>query len=196
MADLPTMTLDEICRELGVIKQRRTKILQRIKKKYGHGIMRLIEHGRAGRLKKAELVLKKNVAQEFIRVTAQKMNKNRRLEQVHGWLYLIQLKSLVRKANGSYNVWVKLGETIEFARRIKKYKGTEAVGKVLCVLPVHDRIASENNAIDYMVRRQFPRGKREYFQVPEESVTEIVVGFFLNHLIFTKQSAIQSGGTI
>ena len=70
-----TMSLDEICTQLGVELHRRTKILRRIKDKYSHGIQKLVEYGRAGRLKRAELELQKEVANEFIRMTVQKNEK-------------------------------------------------------------------------------------------------------------------------
>ena len=92
-SEAQTMTLDEICAKLGVDLQRRTKILQRIKDKYSHGIQTLVEYGRAGKLKKAELSMLKSVADEFIRMTLQKTKKNKRLEKAHGWMYLLKLKS-------------------------------------------------------------------------------------------------------
>ena len=114
-----TMTLDEICSKLGVDLQRRTKILNRIKKNYAHGIETLVEYGRAGKLKKAELTMLKGVAEEFIRITLQKSKNNTRINQDHGWLYFLKLKSIVRNEDGSYHRWVKIGECVEFLARLK-----------------------------------------------------------------------------
>ena len=169
----PTMTLDEICAKLGIDLKNRTKILRRIKLYYSHGIERLVEYGRAGKLKKAELTMLKGVAEEFIRVTLQKSKNNKRNTQEHGWLYLLKLKSLVRNSDGTYSRWVKIGECIEFMARLKQYRGTEEPEEVLCVVPVHNREGSQNSAIDYLVSENLIRGKREYFQVPEERMDEI-----------------------
>ena len=190
-----TMTLDEICAKLGVDLHRRTRLLTRIKDKYSHGIQKLVEYGRAGKLKKAELVMLTEVAEEFIRMTAQKVKKNKRVQQPHGWLYFLRLKSLVRNANGTYNCWVKIGECVEFLARLKQYKGTEAVDEVLCVVPVHNREASQTSAIDYLVGQHLVRGRREYFQVPEERMDEITEGIFRTHILFTGIYVLQSGGT-
>jgi hypothetical protein len=187
-----TMTLDEICEALGVNLKERTKLLQRIKKKYSHGIVEITEYGRKGKLKKSELIMLQAVALEFIRMTKQKREVNKRLEHKHGWLYLVKLKSLVRKSDGSYNVWCKLGETIELLERIKKYRGTDEVAQILCVLPVHDRIASENNAIAYMAGAGLVRGRREFFQVPESRLDAVVEGFFQSHILFTGNYVLQS----
>ena len=190
-----TMTLDEICTKLGVDLQRRTKILQRIKDKYSHGIQTLVEYGRAGKLKKAELTMLKGVADEFIRMTLQKAKKNKRLTQDHGWLYFLKLKSLVRNADGTYNRWVKIGECVEFLSRLKAYRGTDEVETVLCVLPVHNRKESENNSIEYLLSQNLVRGRREYFQVPEQRMNEITEGIFQNHILFTGNYVLQTGGT-
>ena len=189
------MTLDEICGTLGVDLNRRTKLLQRIKDKYSHGILNLLEYGRAGKLKKAELLMRKDVADEFIRMTSQKTKKNKRVQQLHGWLYFLSLKSLVRNNDGTFDQWVKIGECIEFLTRLKQYKGTEEVSEVLCVLPVHNRDASQTSAIDYLVSQKLARGKREYFRVPEDRTDEIVEGIFQNHILFTGNYVLQSRGT-
>ena len=196
VSDTPTMTLDEICFKLGVELHRRTKILARIKDKYSHGIRTLVEYGRAGKLKKSELQMDAEVASEFIRMTAQKSKKNKRVSQVHGWLYFIKLKSLVRNKDGTYSQWVKIGECIEFLARMKQYKGTQEVEQVLCVLPVHDRKKSENNAIEYLVNQHLIRGRREFFLVPEGRMDEIVEGIFQTHIIFTGNYVLQSRGTL
>ena len=190
-----TVTLDEICAKLGVDLHRRTKLLARIKDKYSHGITKLVEYGRAGKLKKSELVMLKSVADEFIRMTSQKTNKNKRVAQAHGWLYFLKLKSLVRNSDGTYNRWVKIGECIEFLARLKQYRGTDAVEEVLCVLPVHNREASQTNSINYLVDQKLIRGRREYFQVPEQRLDEIVEGVFQNHIIFTGNYVLQSRDT-
>ena len=195
MEEPTTMTLDEICAELGVDLHRRTKLLGRIKDKYRHGIFKLVEYGRAGKLKKAELVMLKDVADEFIRMTSQKTQKNKRVSQIHGWLYFLKLKSLVRNPDGTYNRWVKIGECIEFLARLKQYKGTEEVEEVLGVLPVHNREASQTSSIDYLVSQNLIRGRREYFQVPEQRLDEIVEGIFQNHIMFTGNYVLQSRDT-
>ena len=128
-------------------------------------------------------------------MTTQKAKKNKRLQNSYGWLYFLKLKSLVRNTDGSYSVWVKVGETVEFLNRLKQYKGTTAVEEVLCNLPVHNRNNSENNAIDYLVSKKLIRGRREYFLVPEERLAEITEGFFQNHIIFTGNYVLQAGGT-
>ena len=184
-SEIPTMTLDEICSKLGVDLQRRTKILQRIKDKYSHGIQTLVEYGRAGKLKKAELTMLKGVADEFIRMTMQKSKKNKRVSQEFGWLYFLKLKSLVRNPDGTYNRWVKIGECVEFLSRLKAYRGTDEVEEVLCVLPVHNRKESEDNSIDYLLSQNLVRGRREYFQVPEHRMDEITEGIFRTHILFT-----------
>ena len=194
-ADRVTMTLDEICDALGENLKNRTKLLQRIKKKYSHGIVDLIEYGRKGKLKKSELTMVLAVAEEFIRVTKQKRVLNKRLEQPHGILYFLKLKSLVRNEDGTYSRWVKVGECIEFAARLKQYRGTEAVEEVLCVLPVHNRKKSENNAIDFLLSQNLVRGRSEYFQVPEDRLDEIVEGFFRSHIMYTGNYVLQAGGT-
>jgi len=192
--EVSTMTLDEICAKLGVDLHRRTRLLTRIKDKYSHGIQKLVEYGRAGKLKKAELVMLTEVAEEFIRMTAQKVKKNKRVQIPHGWLYFLKLKSLVRKPDGTYNCWVKIGECIEFLARLKQYRGTEEVDEVLCVVPVHNRDASQASAIDYLVSQHLIRGRKEYFQVPEERMDEITEGVFRNHIMFTGNYVLQSGG--
>ena len=193
--EVQTMTLDDICAKLGVDLQRRTKILHRIKRKYRHGIQKLVEHGRAGKLKKAELTMLKEVADEFIRMTLQKTKENKRLEQLHGWMYFLKLRSLIRNADGTYNRWVKIGECLEFLQRLKGYRGVDAVEEVLCVMPVHNRKASENNSIKYLLSQNLIRGRREYFQVPEHRLDEITEGIFQNHILFSGNYVLQSGDT-
>ena len=195
MTSVETMTLDEICEEINIPLKNRTKILGRMKANYPHGIVRLVEHGRAGKLKKAECDMKKSVAKEFIRMTDQKAKKNKRLLNSHGWLYFLKLKSMVRNSDGTYSVWVKVGETVEFLNRLKQYKGTTEVAEVLCNLPVHNRKASEDNALEFLESKKLIRGRREYFLVPEGRLAEITEEFFKNHIMFTGNYALQAGGT-
>ena len=195
MNSVETMTLDEICEQINIPLKNRTKILGRIKANYFHGIVRLVEHGRAGKLKKAECDVEKSVAEEFIRMTDQKAKKNKRLLNPHGWLYFLQLKSMVRNSDGTYSIWCKVGETVEFLHRLKQYKGTTEVAEVLCNVPVHNRKASEDNAIDFLLTKKLIRGRREYFLVPEDRLAEITEEFFKNHIMFTGNYALQAGGT-
>ena len=189
-----TMTLDEICTQLGIDLKNRTKVLGRIKDKYSHGIQDIVEHGRKGKLKKSELTMVKDVANEFIRMTAQKQVKNKRSSCPHGVLYLLKLNALTRNADGSYKVWLKVGETVELIQRLKQYRGVLAVADILCVLPVHDRRKSETNALDFMLSKNLTRGKREYFSVSENRLDEIVEGFFQSHINFTDNYVLQAGG--
>lgn len=190
-----TMTLDEICTQLGIDLKNRTKVLGRIKDKYSHGIQDIVEHGRKGKLKKSELVMVKNVADEFIRMTAQKQEKNKRSICPHGVLYLLKLTAITRNADGTFNVWIKVGETVELIQRLKQYRGVLSVQDILCVLPVHDRRKSEDNALEFLLSKNLTRGKREYFSVPEARLDEIVESFFMNHIIFTGNYVLQHGGT-
>ena len=180
-----TITLDEICTRVGIDLKNRTKILRRIKTYYSHGIYKLAEYGRAGKLKKAELIMLKVVADEFIRRTLQKTKNNKRANQDHGWLYLLKLKSLVRNKDGTYNRWVKIGECTEFVARLKQYNGPDEPEEVLCLVPVHNRVASHNSTIDFLISKNLVRARREYFQVPEQLLDEIVEGVFQNHHSFT-----------
>lgn len=88
---------------------------------------------------------------------------------------------MVRNDDGSYSVWLKLGETVDFQQRKKQYKGTTEIDKVLCLMKVKMRLKSETAVLDFMNSKNLVRGKREYFLCPEYRINEIRRGFVTTH---------------
>ena len=177
-----SLTLDQICELAGVSLDRRCKVLYRLKKNYAHGIITLTEKGHCGSKRCSDVIMRADVANSYLIQHRNRVKRSLRLLQAHGWMYFLKLKSLVRNADGTFSCWTKIGETVDFIERKKKYKAVQEIDSVLALVPVLDRLKSEKNMLEEFAATNFlTRGRREYFLCPEERLTNLETLFFLGH---------------
>ena len=119
-----SLTLDQICELAGVSLDRRCKVLYRLKKNYAHGIITLTEKGHCGSKRCSDVIMRADVAQSYLIQHRNRVKRSLRLLQEHGWMYFLKLKSLVRNIDGTFSCWTKIGETVDFIERQKKYKAS------------------------------------------------------------------------
>ena len=177
-----SLTLDQICELAGVSLDRRCKVLYRLKKNYAHGIITLTEKGHCGSKRCSDVIMRADVAQSYLIQHRNRVKRSLRLLQTHGWMYFLKLKSLVRNLDGTYSCWTKVGETVDFLERKKKYKAVEEIEMILGLVPVHDRLRSEKNMLEEFAATDFlQRGRREYFLCPETRLGNLQTMFFSVH---------------
>lgn len=182
-----SLTLDQICELAGVSLDRRCKVLYRLKKNYSHGIITLTENGHCGSKRCSDVIMRADVAKSYLIQHCNRVKRSIRLLQKHGWMYFLKLKSLVRNVDGTYSCWTKIGETVDFIERKKKYKAVREISSVLGLVPVHNRLKSEKNMIDAFSRTNFLlRGRREYFLCPEKQLNNLESLFFSVHNLYIK----------
>ena len=155
------VNLDYIFEKIGAAAKRRSEILSHIVSLYKPGLKSFKRNGVGGRGNKCDCRIEKPVADEFIRLFKTRRATFDKNQTKEGIIYCFICRSqLMHKKK--LLTYVKIGQTIDWKKRSKKYAGPTGIHKLIGLRQCKDRVAGENKVIETF-EKEFHKIKREWF---------------------------------
>ena len=162
------VNLDYIFKKIGAAAKRRSEIQSHIVALYQNGLKSFVRNGVGGRGNKCDCKIEKPVADEFIRLFKTRRATFDKNQTTEGIVYCFICKSqLMHKKK--LLTYVKIGQTIDWKKRSKKYGGPTAIAKLIGLRQSKNRVAAENKVIETF-EKEFHKIKREWFLLDDEQL--------------------------
>ena len=162
------VNLDYIFGKIGAAAKRRSEILSHIITLYQNGLKSFVRNGVGGRGHKCDCRIEKPVADEFIRLFKTRRATFDKNKSKEGIVYCFICKSqlMYKKKLLTY---VKIGQTIDWKKRSKKYGGPTGIQKLIGLRTCKDRVGGENRVIGTF-EKEFHKIKREWFLLDNDQL--------------------------
>jgi hypothetical protein len=162
------VNLDYIFAKIGAAAKRRSEILSHIIALYQNGLKSFVRNGVGGRGHKCDCKIEKPVADEFIRLFKTRRATFDKNLTTEGIVYCFICRSQLMH-NKKLLTYVKIGQTINWKKRSKKYGGPTAIAKLIGLRQSKDRVAGENRIIETF-EKEFHKIKREWFLLDDDQL--------------------------
>ena len=165
------VNLDYIFEKIGAATKRRSEILSHIIALYKNGLKSFVRNGVGGRGNKCDCKIEKSVADEFIRLFLTRRATFDCNQTKEGIVYCFVCRSQLTYKNNLLT-YVKIGQTIDWKNRSKKYAGPTAIQKLIGLRQSTDRVKGESLVIKTF-EKEYQKIKREWFLLDDTQLLTV-----------------------